>query len=114
MYTRPQISTSEETIDLSKDLEGLMLDTLRPCDTIHVRTWNSNYEVFLLEPRTGRALVKGGTFFTEPTEATVSGSVFGGSMLKLGWLCEGIQMEIIANGQRIVTTPVQDLRVEQI
>jgi hypothetical protein len=33
-------------------------------------------------------------------------------MLKLGWLCEGFQMEFNANGRRIVTSPVQELRVE--
>jgi hypothetical protein len=112
MYTKNKYCTLDETIGLSEELEGIMVETLKPCDTIHVRTCNSDYEVFLLEPESGRALVKGGEYFTEPVEATVSGSSFGGSMLKLGWLCEGLPMELIAGGQRIVTSPVQDLHIE--
>jgi hypothetical protein len=112
MYTKNKYFALDDTIGLSEELEGITVETLKPCDTIHVRTCNSDYEVFLLEPESGRALVKGGEYFTEPVEATVSGSTFGGSMLKLGWLCEGLQMELCAGGQRIVTSPVQNLRIE--
>ena len=112
MYTKNQYCTLDDTIGLSEELEGMTIKTLKPCDTIHVRTCNSEYEVFLLEPESGLALVKGGEFFTEPMQATVSGSTFGGSMLKSGWLCEGLQMELCAGGRRIVTSPVQELRIE--
>jgi hypothetical protein len=88
--------------------------TLEACDLIQARTRNSVYEIFLLEPQSGRALVRGGKHFTEPMEATVSGSTFGGCMLKMGWLGVGFRMEINANGQRTVTTPIQSLRVEHV
>ena len=45
-------------------------------------------------------------------EATVSGSTFGGCMLKIGFLGVGLRMEICAGGQRIVTSPVKSLRIE--
>jgi hypothetical protein len=112
MYTRPQHCTLDETIEIIGDLEGVTLQALKPCDMIHGRTCNSDYEIFLLEPESGRALVKGGKYFAQPEEATVSGSTFGGCMLKVGWLCEGLQMELNANGRCIVTSPVQELRVE--
>jgi hypothetical protein len=94
-------------------LEGVSLTTLEACDTIHVRTRNSDYEIFLLDPKSGRALARGGECFAEPVEATVSGSSFGGCMLKAGWLGVGLRMEIYANGQRTVTSPVRSLRVER-
>jgi len=50
--------------------------------TIYVRTHNSEYEIFLLDPESGRALVQGGRYFAETLEATVCGSTFGGCMLK--------------------------------
>jgi hypothetical protein len=78
-----------------------------------VRTRNSAYEIFLLHPNSGRAIVRGGEYFAEPVEATVSGSTFGGCMLKAGWLGVGLRMEIYVNGQRTVTSPVQSLRVER-
>jgi hypothetical protein len=114
MYTIPRFCTLEGVTEISPALEGVTLMTLEACDMIQARTRNSVYEIFLLDPGSGRALVRGGKYFAEPIEATVSGSTFGGCMLKLGWLGVGLRMEIYANGQRTVTTPLQSLRVERI
>ncbi|MCI0391440.1 MAG: hypothetical protein MOB07_22085 [Acidobacteria bacterium] len=108
----PKYLTLDGVTEISDELEGVMLGTLRPCDTIHVRTRNSDYEVFLLDPESGRSLVRGGKYFAEPMEATVSGSTFGGSMLKMGWLGVGLRMELGVNGKVIATSPVQELRIE--
>jgi hypothetical protein len=112
MNTMPQYSTLGETIEIIDELEAVTLQTLRPCDTIRVRTCNSDYEIFLFEPESGRALVVGGKHFAEPMEAMVSGSTFGGNMLKMGWLGVGLRMELNVNGRRIVTSPVQELHVK--
>jgi hypothetical protein len=113
MHTIPRYCDLDRVIEISPLLEGVSLTTLEACDTIHVRTRNSDYEIFLLDPKSGRALLRGGECFTEPVEATVSGSTFGGCMLKAGWLGVGLRMEIYANGQRTVTSPVQSVRVER-
>jgi len=112
MYTVPRYCDLDGVSEISPLLEGVTLTALEACDTIHVRTRNSDYEIFLLDPKSGRALVRGGEYFAEPVEATVSGSTFGGCMLKAGWLGVGLRMEIYVNGQRTVTSPVQSLRVE--
>jgi hypothetical protein len=114
MYTVPRYCDLDGVIEISPLLEGVTLMALDACDTIHVRTRNSDYEIFLLDPKSGRALVRGGECFTEPVEATVSGSPLGGCMLKAGWLGVGLRMEIYVNGQRTVTSPVQSLRVERV
>jgi hypothetical protein len=112
MYAIPRYCDLDGVTEISPLLEGVALMTMKACDTIHVRTRNSDYEIFLLDPKSGRALVRGGEYFAEPVEATVSGSTFGGCMLKAGWLGVGLRMEIYVNGQRTVTSPVQSLRVE--
>jgi hypothetical protein len=114
MYTVPRYCDLDGVIEISPLLEGVTLMALETCDTIHVRTRNSDYEIFLLDPKSGRALVRGGECFAEPMEVTVSGSTFGGCMLKAGWLGVGLRMEIFANGQRTVTSPVQSLSVEHV
>jgi hypothetical protein len=114
MYTVPRYCDLDGVTEISPLLEGVTLVELEACDMIQARTRNSDYEIFLLDPKSGRALVRGGKFFAEPVEATVSGSTFGGCMLKSGWLGVGLQMEIYANGQRTVTSPVQSLRVERV
>jgi hypothetical protein len=112
MFTMPQFRTLFEVIEISDNVEGVTLKNLKPCDTIHARTRNSDYEIFLLDPESGRALVRGGKYFAEPMEGVVLGSNFGGSMLKLGWLGLGLQIEINADGHHIATSPVSELRVE--
>src|SRR5215470_6271602 len=114
MYTIPRYCDLDGVIEISPLLEGVTLMALEACDTIHVRTRNSDYEIFMLDPKSGRALVRGGEYFAEPLEATVSGSTYGGCMLKAGWIGVGLRMEVSVNGQRTVTSPVQSLRVEHV
>src|SRR5215475_14573626 len=114
MYTIPRYCDLDGVIEISPLLEGVALMALEACDTIHVRTRNSDYEITLLDPKSGRALVRGGECFAEPVEATVSGSTFGGCMLKAGWLGVGFRMEIYANGQRTITSPIKSLSIERV
>jgi len=104
----------EGITEISPTLDGVTLMTLEACDVIRARTRNSVYEILLLDPKTGRALAQGGKYFAEPMEVTVSGSTFGGCILKRGWLGVGLRMEIYANGRRTVTSPLQSLRVERV
>jgi hypothetical protein len=114
MYTIPRYRSLEGGAEISLELDGVALGTLEPCDTIRAQTRNSVYEIYILDPGSGRALIRGGEYFAEPREATVSGSTFGGCMLKMGWLGVGLPMEIYTNGQRTVTSPVRSLHVERI
>jgi RNA polymerase-binding transcription factor len=91
---------------------GVELETLAPFDTIQVRTRNSDYRVFMLDPRTGRALIEGGRDFLEPAEARVTGSTLGGSIFKVGWIGIGLRMEFLADGKIARTSPVQSFNVD--
>src|SRR5262249_58644314 len=105
MYTIPRYCDLDGVAEISPSLEGVTLMALEACDIIHVRTRNSDYEIFLLDPKSGRALVRGGEYFAEPVEATVSGSTFGGCMLKAGWPRGGTRVGIFANRQRTLASP---------
>ena len=98
--------------EISRSLQGVELSTLAPFDTIAVRTVNSDYRIFLLDPETGRALLEGGGQITEPVEVIVIGSSFGGSSLRTGWIGVGLRMEACANDKYMRTSPVQSLSVE--
>ena len=56
--------------------------------------------------------VQGGKFFPERTRACLSGSNFGGSCLKLGWVGLGLHMEFHAGDQWIITSHVRAIAVE--
>ena len=51
----------------STEIDELLLDSLNPFDTILVRTFNSDYRILLLDPKTGRALVEGGNYLSNLT-----------------------------------------------
>ena len=86
---------------------GVHLRDLAPMTTLLVRTRNSEYSIIV---SSGDAvLVKGGQFFPTLTEARFSGASIGGSFLKVGWIGIGLRMEILADGRRIVTSPVHDI-----
>jgi hypothetical protein len=114
MFTIPPFCTLDGAVSIGSKLEDVTLRTLGACDTIYVRTKNHVYEIFLLDPDSGRALVRGGKYLAEPTEATVVGSTFGGCMLKVGRLGVGMRMEINANGQYLMTTPLESLRIVRV
>ena len=108
----PRYCSLDGFTELSTSLEGVALRSLHQFDTVCVRTINNTYFLFILDPETGKALVQGGRYFSQPIEATISGSTFGGCMLKSGWVGVGLRIEICADGQRIVTSPVRTLHVE--
>ena len=74
MHRIPRYCSLDGFTELSSSLDGVALRTLAPFDTVCARTLNNDYYIFLIEPETGKALVQGGRYFSEPVEATVSGS----------------------------------------
>jgi hypothetical protein len=89
---------------------GIYLRDLDPLTTVLVRTRNSTYRIIVSHGTS--VLVQGGHFFPDATAARIDGSGFGGSLLKAGWIGVGFRMEIFANGERIITTPVRELTFE--
>ena len=88
---------------------GMELPRLAGLDRFTVRTRNSNYEFTVLTPETGDVLVRGGRFFPEHTRARIAGCSLGGGCLKVGGIYPGFLLELLHDGQRIVTTRVQSI-----
>ncbi len=81
--------------------------------TLVVRTDNSVYRITILRPHAREVLVQGGKFFPERTRACLSGSSFGGSCLKIGWIGLGLHLEFHAGDQWIITSHVRAIAVER-
>jgi hypothetical protein len=86
---------------------GVQLRDLPPMTTLLVRTRNSEYQIVVSSG--DEVFVKGGHFFPSLTEVRFSGATVGGSFLKVGWIGVGLRMEILADGRRIITSPVYDI-----
>ena len=86
---------------------GLQIDRREDMEKLVVRTWNSFYEIAIIEGRSGEILVRGGQFFPELTPARLAGATLGGCFCKMRGIYVGFCMEINVHSQRIVTTHVE-------
>lgn len=108
----PSELKSDNLKEIEPELTGVDLRTLEPFDTVRVRTSNSDYEILLLNPESGSALVQGGRYFAHPREARVNGSTYGACMLYPGLVGAGLRMVISTYAQPIITSPVQAITVK--
>jgi hypothetical protein len=90
---------------------GVQVDRMEDMEKLEVRTQNSLYEIIVIEGQSGEILVRGGQFFPELTPARLAGATLGGSFCKMRGIYAGFRMEINANGQRTVTTPVESIGI---
>jgi hypothetical protein len=88
---------------------GVELTTLAGLEQFVVRTKNTTYEITVLTPSTGEVLVRGGRYFPEHARAELAGCSLGGTFLKMRSIHTGFLMELVHDGQRIVTTRVREI-----
>ncbi len=108
----PRYRTLDGVVKAMSQTDGIGLIDVDAFATLVVRTDNSVYRITILKPHAGEVLVQGGKFFPERTRACLSGSNFGGSCLKIGWVGLGLHMEFHAGGQWIITSHVRAIAFE--
>jgi hypothetical protein len=94
--------------------EGLSTRELQCGTTLVIRTRNSEYRLVVLDGPSHKVLARGGLQLPEPTEAYLQGSSAGGSFVKIGWIGVGLRLEFIVGQQRIVTSRVQSIAIENV
>jgi hypothetical protein len=104
------ISTSETE---KSSAANVVLEELQPFDTILLETHNSHYRILLLDPKTGRALVEGGSYLLEPGEAFIIGSGSPGSSFNEGAICIGDRLEMCVHEKMLLTSPVKSVEVKR-
>jgi hypothetical protein len=109
----PRQATFSGFVEAISRTEGFDVPSMEPLTLLVVRTENSIYRIILLHPGQSRIAVQGGRFFAKLTEARIAGSSFGGSLLKMAWIGVGLHLELYAGGQRIVTSRVRAIEIQQ-
>ena len=108
----PRCCTLEGFARKMSSSDGVGVRQLEPITRLLVHTQNTLYRITVVKPFEGRILIQGGSYFPEATLGRLLGSSVGGSMLKISWIGVGLRLEIGHEGQRIVTSPVRSLEVE--
>ena len=88
---------------------GVSLAELECLTSLQVQTRNTVYEITVPRPPEATVFVQGGRVFPTLTEASFSGSSFGGSCLKLAWFGVGLHMEFRCSHGVIVTSRVRSI-----
>ena len=91
--------------------EGLQVGSVPDFTKIVVQTRNTTYELTVIDSGAREILIRGGRFFPALTEARLTGSSLGGSFLKVGGIYTGFNMEVLAAGTTVVTTPVKSIQI---
>lgn len=108
----PDVTRSRSAHEMAESGSQVLFQSLNPFDTILLQTLNSQYRILLLDPRMGRALVEGGEYLVEPSEALLMGSTIPGSDVKSGAICVGCRLEMWVNGRVLLTSPVKSVEVK--
>jgi RNA polymerase-binding transcription factor DksA len=109
---QPGAATVGEHENKEANVDDVALESLKPFDTILLRTYNSDYRMLLLEPATGRVLVEGGDYLVEPNEALLRGSAIPGSEFKGGSICVGSRLEIWVEERVLLTSTIKSIHIK--
>ncbi len=90
---------------------GIQVNELNELETLSIETMNHTYEVTVINPPTAEVLIRGGEFFPHRRLAHISGASLGGSFLKVHGIYVGFNLELMAAGRRIITSPVRAITV---
>jgi hypothetical protein len=90
--------------------DGIQLNELAENDLLSVATANTTYEMVVIHPETARVMVRGGRYFPSDTPAEVSAASLDSS-IKLYSIYVGYSIEFFADGQRIRTSAVRNIRL---
>src|SRR5690606_5210131 len=86
--------------------DGCQIDALPVFQALTVATHNTIYELVVIDPAHGRIRVRGGQFFPEWREVHLAGCSLGGSFLKVRGIYAGFCLELHADGDTVITSPV--------
>jgi hypothetical protein len=91
---------------------GINVHKLKPGTLLLVATKNSLYKIAKCD-KIDEVIIQGGKHIPEPCFGLFTGSTFGGSMIKLGWIGRGMFMEIFFPDQKakIKTSFVKAVRI---
>jgi hypothetical protein len=107
----PRHCTLTGFTEATSQQNGVHVGSLNPLTRLAVTTRNTEYTITIVEPKDWKVMVVGGRFFPTERLAFLCGSGYGGTLLKVAWLGVGLCCELSSEGQRVVTSPVQNYQV---
>jgi hypothetical protein len=95
----------------TRSVTGIDVRTLAPGTEVSMDTVNSHYRFVILDESQRKALVRGGRYFDGEAEARIEGSTLGDTLLWVGWIAEGLCLELSVQGKRVGTSRVRSIAI---
>jgi hypothetical protein len=100
-----------DAVRAANTLPGINISVLAAGTELIVSTRNSVYDIFVIDPVNRLVRLSGGQL-SEPVECHLTGSTWGGSIIRLGWVGFEMRMEFkLPGGQSILTSEVRRARI---
>jgi hypothetical protein len=88
------------------------LPLLLPGTMVTVRTRNTTYRFVVVDGSTRQISINGGRLFPRATDVQLLGAVDGDDGLKVGWIVEGLQLQLVTSGGPVITSVVESVEVD--
>jgi len=112
----PNLSDEINRNIVQSEIEGgVLLSALPPSTVLHIETQNHHYTAVLLGG--SEALLSGHPeFCPQPVQVAISGSTWGGAMLKQRYIGRGMHLEFCHPDYRtpIITSRIQEIREQPL
>ena len=88
------------------------LPLLLPGTMVTVRTRNTRYRFVVVDGPARQISISGGRLFPHSTEVELLGALVGADGVKVGWIVEGLQLELLTENGPVITSLVESVEVE--
>jgi hypothetical protein len=92
-------------------LRSVALPLLLPGTIVTLRTRHTCYRVHVIDGSRRRVTITGGKLFPDSTEAELLGAT-DDEGVKVGWIVEGFQLELLTDRGPVLTSAVESVDVE--
>ena len=108
----PGVSPSLDRVESDPSrFRSVALPLLLPGTLVTLHTRNTCYRLVVVDGSERRVQISGGKLFPENTEAELIGAT-DDEGVKVGWIVEGFQLELLTNRGPVLTSTVESVDVE--
>ena len=79
---------------------------------VTVRTKNTTYRFSVVDGSARQISIHGGRLFPRATDVQLLGAVDGDEALKVGWIVEGLQLQLLTTQGPVITSVVESVEVD--
>jgi hypothetical protein len=110
--TMSDVAKSLERVEAGPGSISVALPLLSPGTQITAHTRNTCYRMEVMDGPARRVIISGGLLFPQGAEVEVIGAT-DDEGVRVGWLCEGLQIELSTVRGPVLTSIVESLSVRQ-